>query len=203
MLVEQYRARFESPDELEVPAFTRREPLGARVRPPGPPSRTAVVTALAVALLALLFVLGVTGGNDDGESSDRREAADGRERGAERAPAGGREQGEGRPAGAASNVALSVIAVRDVWVCLVDARGNPRIEGRTMAAGEREGPFRSKRFRITLGNGGGDLRIDGKRRDLPETAAPQGYAISSGGTRPLPERRRPTCAPGEEGAAAS
>src|SRR6185436_9991130 len=63
MLVEEYRARFERPEQLEVPAFAPNRPLRGRVRPPGPPSRAAVIAALAVALLGVLFVLGIT--NDE------------------------------------------------------------------------------------------------------------------------------------------
>jgi hypothetical protein len=62
-----------------------------------------------------------------------------------------------------------------------------------MATGDREGPFRSKSFRITVGNGGGDLRIDGKRRDTPERAEPLGYLVKGSGTTVLSASKRPTC----------
>jgi hypothetical protein len=94
-------------------------------------------------------------------------------------------------------VSLSVVAARNVWVCLVDANGKARIGGRTMTGGEREGPFRSTRFKLTVGNGGADLAIDGRRRDLPETSSPQGYSVSAKGTRELSLSKRPTCAPGQ------
>ena len=49
MLVEEYRARFEQPEELELPAFTRDAAAAAAASgAPGPPSRAAVVAALAV-----------------------------------------------------------------------------------------------------------------------------------------------------------
>src|SRR5688500_18730571 len=48
MLVEEYQARFEQPEELEVPAFAPNQPLRRRVRPPGPPSRAAVIAVLSL-----------------------------------------------------------------------------------------------------------------------------------------------------------
>ena len=62
-----------------------------------------------------------------------------------------------------------------------------------MAAGEQEGPFRSSAFEVTIGNGGGDLVIDGKRRDTPEVSEPIGYSIKPSGTKVLPAAERPTC----------
>ena len=77
--------------------------------------------------------------------------------------------------------------------CVVDAAGMPLVGGRTLAGGDSEGPFRSKSFRVTLGNGGGDLRVNGKLRDVPDSSVPVGLAIGPNGTRPLAESRRPTC----------
>jgi hypothetical protein len=62
-----------------------------------------------------------------------------------------------------------------------------------MQAGEREGPFRSRSFRVTVGNGGGDLRINGRRRDTPDRAEPLGYRVRPSGVTVLAEESRPTC----------
>lgn len=96
----------------------------------------------------------------------------------------------------AENVLVSVVPSRDSWICLVDAAGRQRIEGRTVAAGTHEGPFTSKRFTITVGNGGGDFRVNGKLRDVPDRSKPLGYSISPGRVRLLAESERPTCEPG-------
>jgi hypothetical protein len=212
MLVEEYRARYEPPEELEVPAFTQGRPLRGRVRPPGPPSRGVAVAAVVLGFLALLFVLGITGGDENGGERAPEQSRGGGAAGGERKAGGSedrtesadrrRERAERREA--ERELALSVVATRSVWVCLVNARGRPLIAGRTLATGEREGPFRSKRFRITLGNGGGDLRIDGKLRDVPDSAVPIGFAIGPNGTRRLAETGRPTCEPGaDQGAGAA
>jgi cytoskeleton protein RodZ len=205
MLVERYRTQFERPEELELPAFARNQPLRGRVRPPGPPSRAAVATAFAAGFVVLLFVLGITGGDEDEPSrTPAREVREPAGSGGGAGPA--RAERERRRSGAEretqGQVAVSVVASRGGWVCIVDAQGKPRIEGRTISGGEREGPFRSKRFRVTLGNGGGDLRVDGRLREVPDSAVPLGYVITPSGTRSLSASRRPTCEPGEEETAA-
>jgi len=200
MLVEEYRVRYEQPEELEVRAFASSRPLRRHVRTPGPPSRAVAVAAVAAGVLALLFVLGITAGENN--KDDTGGSGGGGEAAAPSRTAGGEGGGEtGATAGVGaerrrskpSPVRVSVIAARDVWVCLVDASGELVISGRTVAGGGREGPFRSKRFRVTVGNGGADLLVNGRERDLPETSVPQGYVVSAAGVRRLPADRRPTC----------
>jgi cytoskeletal protein RodZ len=199
MLVEEYRARFERPEQLEVPAFNRNAALRGRVRPPGPPSRAWVVAALAVGLLVVLFVLGITSDEDGGGGSpaadrnDRQETRTERTQRDRRSPTTSAERDRPVP----ETVRVSVVPSRDAWVCLVDAAGRLRVEGRTVAAGEREGPFTSKRFRITVGNGGGDFRVNGRLRDVPDRSTPLGYAISPARVRILSQSESPTCEPGE------
>jgi helix-turn-helix protein len=198
MLVEEYRVRFERPEELELPAFARNQPLRRRVRPPGPPTRAVVVASLALALLAVLFVLGITSDNNGQGSKSTK--AQGPKRG-QTARGGQRKRRVRQRAGvtpgqtvaAGEAVQLSVVPARDAWVCLVDAKGRLRVGGRTVVAGKHEGPFRSTRFKITVGNGGGDFRVNGKLRDVPDRATPLGYSITSSRIRALPEAQRPTC----------
>jgi hypothetical protein len=76
---------------------------------------------------------------------------------------------------------------------VVDAQGRERVAGVIVETGDRQGPFRSRSFRVTLGNGGGDLRINGRRRDTPERAEPIGFLVRSSGTRTLSADSRPTC----------
>jgi cytoskeleton protein RodZ len=198
MIVEEYRARYEQPEDLEVPAFTQTGPVRSRVKAPGPPSRGVAITALGVGLLVVLFILGITGGDendggDSGSSDSKARSARTTERGGQSKPA---QSGGAAPAPVRKNVSLTLVATRPVWVCLVDTRGRLLVEGRTVAGGETEGPFRSKRFIVTVGNGGADLRINGKLRDLPDRAVPQGYAVSSAGVKRLTPERAPTCEPG-------
>ncbi len=211
MLVEEYRVRYEHPEELEVPAFAQSRPLRGRVRPPGPPSRRVAALALGIGFIVLLFVLGITGGDEKSDSGGSDQAGDN----ATPAGSGGGKAngatGDGKAATGPTGsrpaeprpVRMSVVPARAVWVCLVDAKGEALIGGRTLTGGQTEGPFRSKRFRLTVGNGGADLRINGRARDLPESSEPQGYTISSKGLRSLAASKRPTCEPSSSGAGGS
>jgi cytoskeleton protein RodZ len=212
MLVEEYRVRYEHPEDLELPAFAESRPLRGRVRPPGPPSRAVAAVGIAVVVLVVLFVLGLTAGDENNDTGAGTGNADKATK-PSRSASGHSDQGTtsgGAPAGAtgtkrseARPVRVSVVASRTVWVCLVDSKGELVIGGRTLTGGQTEGPFRSKRFRLTVGNGGADLRIDGRARNLPETSEPQGYAISSKGLRDLAASKRPTCAPGTSSSSGS
>ena len=190
LLVDEYAARFEEPEELELPAFSHEQRIRTRVRRAGPPSRLAAAGAVALALVVFLLVLGLTAGDDSKDgSADRsgataKDADGGKQRKAAGAPA---------PTPASRKVKLEVVASRPVWVCVVDARDRPRVDAQTLAAGAREGPFTSASFKVTVGNGGGDLRINGKLRDTPDRAEPVGYVVKPSGADILPASEAPTC----------
>jgi cytoskeleton protein RodZ len=191
LLVEEYRRRFETPAPAEMTPFAphlsgKREPF----RPPGLP-RGVVVGMVFVGLLGALFLLGSIGGDEP-------------ERAGEDAPATTATQPEQRAEGSgranASDggrrsrvVSLRVVPTGQVWVCLMDASGNRLIDGREVGPGEDLGPWRSRRFRITLGNGQARLRINGTDRAVTESAQPIGYDIRRGSRDELGEGSRPTC----------
>ena len=190
LLVDEYSARFEEPEDLELPAFAREQPIRTRVRRVGPPSRLTAFGVIAAAIVLFLLILGLTAGNDNGKSTSsdqarhRKGATHQRKRSAPAVPA--------HPPSNAQ-VKLAVVAARPVWVCLVDARNNPRVNGVILPAGSRQGPFASKEFKVTVGNGGGDLQINGKLRNTPDRSRPLSYEIRATGTRILPPTGRPTC----------
>ena len=81
-----------------------------------------------------------------------------------------------------------------MWVCLVNAGGDRLIPGTEIAPGTTR-TFRSRRFRITLGNGNVRFRVNGKAFQPPQSAEPQGFEFTRNGRRTLAEDERPTCAP--------
>lgn len=193
LLVEEYSARFEEPEVLEVAAFAPKRRLPERTRRVGPPSRGIGIALLVLGFLAFLLVLGLTG---DEDPSGGNRAGTGTPAQRER-PAAAAERPREQTAAAAPSrrrqVRLEVVATRPVWVCLVDGSDRERLGGVVLAAGDREGPFRSRSFRVTVGNGGGDLRVDGRRRDTPERAEPLGYRVRPGAVTVLGAESRPTC----------
>jgi cytoskeleton protein RodZ len=192
LLVDEYSARFEEPEHLEVPAFARPSRIPEKARRVGPPRRGIGAAVVLVAFVAFLLVLGLTGEDDKGGGGSKRERATPATQTTpqkESRTAAADEERAARP----RTVRLEVVAARNVWVCVVDARGNERVGGVILAQGDREGPFRSKSFRVTVGNGGGDLRINGRRRDTPDRAEPIGYRVRGAATSVLSEEQRPTC----------
>jgi hypothetical protein len=82
----------------------------------------------------------------------------------------------------------------EVFVCLVDNTGRRLVPGQNLGAGDRRGPYRSRRFRVTFGNGQISMRVNGRTVQVPETAEPVGYEITPRGRRTLSGTQRPTCA---------
>jgi len=192
LLVEEYSARFDEPEDLEVPAFAPKRRLPERPRRMGPPRRGIGVALVLLGFLAFLLVLGLTsdengtGGEAGGPApAGRKQRATGQER----------RQKEKQAAAPAQrkDVRLAVVATRPVWVCVVDGSNRKRVAGVVLQSGDRAGPFRSGSFRVTLGNGGGDLRIDGRRRDTPDRAVPVGYRVRPSGVTVLSKGSLPTC----------
>jgi transcriptional regulator with XRE-family HTH domain len=144
----------------------------------------ALVTALVVAAL-LVVGLSTGGSSDSGTTSGKNSHRPGA-----RAEAGHRHRKHPAPAGHS----LLLAARGEVWVCLLDARGKPLVDGLILAPGESEGPFRSGSFSLALGNGAVTMTVDGKQANIPEPSSPIGFAVrSDGSVRELPEGERPTC----------
>ena len=192
MLVDEYAARFEEPEELELPAFSREQRIRTRVRRVGPPSRLAAVGAVVLAFVVFLLVLGLTA-DEDGQDGNASRTGQARKADRDKGRDGGGEAAAPAPERKPSRVRLEVLARRPVWVCVVDARERPRVDAEILAAGAREGPFTSTSFRVTVGNGGGDLRVDGKLRDTPERSEPVGFFVRPSGTSILAASEQPTC----------
>jgi len=146
-----------------------------------------LVTALVLALVAgALIAIGVAGGGGNGSTEP------------------GPSLGQAKPAAPAESGAeakrdpgghsLKLLATGEVWVCLLDGKGSPLVDGEILGAGEAEGPFRSGSFTLALGNGAVEMTVDGQRANLPHPASPVGFAVDPGGSvRELPEGERPTC----------
>jgi hypothetical protein len=184
-LAEEHRRSVGSIPERPLP---RAEPARRpRRREPGAGPRipTAVWTAaVAVALVVVLLVVGLSGGgNDTGGSHRRHTAKRNHERGAAAPQAASRR-----------GVAVALVASGEVWVCLLDGKGSPLVDGQVLAAGEEAGPFRSGRFTVGFGNGEVTMTVNGREASIPATSSPIGYSIGRDGTlTELSEGERPTC----------
>ena len=127
---------------------------------------------------------GGTGAGDGGEQSAeerRRERAQARRRARERAAR-------------RAIVRLQIVPAGPVSVCLVDASGAILVRNEILQAGDATRTFRSKRFRLVLGNNQARLKINGTDRIIPPSGDVIAYTITKNGRRPLPPEQRPTCA---------
>ncbi len=158
-------------------------------RPAIPRSRARghlVAAAVVVALIALMVGIGLFTGEEDPAVTVNR------------GPNGAVEPVEPvapPPAQAPQpGLSLELAATAEVWVCVLDGRGEPLIDGQILSEGAEEGPFRSGSFTVSFGNGEVSMRIDGEEAEIPATSSPVGYAIGEGGElEPLDDSERPTC----------
>jgi hypothetical protein len=171
--------------ELREPIIETGELPGARRVRAGP-----AIAAALVAVVVLLIALGGGDGGGDDRSGARDTAAN--ETSAETTET--RTDPEAvEPETGPREVSLALRATGEVWVCLVDRRGRELIEAETLADGDRRGPFESKRFLLTTGNGQVRLTANRGQLEVPESANPLGFEISVAGIRDLSEAARPDC----------
>jgi cytoskeleton protein RodZ len=147
--------------------------------------RGALTALVAAGLIGILIVIGITAG-DNGEPATN---------GAQRGQASRPKQAHQRPAAKQkSTIAVRLTAIADVWVCMVNKKGVPVVNGVILAPGAEEGPFRSPKFDVTFGNGQVALEVDGREVPVADTPNPVGYELVPGRVRPLQPSAQPTCA---------
>jgi cytoskeleton protein RodZ len=184
-LVEEYRLRHEPRDELEVQPLA--PPAGApRDREPrlapglgmGPPRPGTLVLGAVIAVIALLLVLGLTGGDDDGEEAARTET----ER-ARREP----QRREARPPPPRA-VTLRVSPSVETYLC-VDTGAGTDVTYEGILDAPRT--FRGRRLRVNLGKTSVELRANGEPVEIEQGPNPAGFEFTPRGMRSLPIGERP------------
>jgi Helix-turn-helix domain len=152
------------------------------------PVAKVLAGVLAVVVVGLIIV-GSIGGSDNGGGGKPK---GGKERGTKAAgPATATTTATSTVASGQASVELRPTA--DVWVCLVDERGTPLVDGETLTANERRGPFNADSFEVTFGNGSVDLTVNGEPESVPASASPLVYRITPSGLRTLDSSSAPTC----------
>ncbi|MEX2106499.1 MAG: helix-turn-helix transcriptional regulator [Solirubrobacterales bacterium] len=150
------------------------------------PSRRGLAALVAVGLVAALLVVGLSSGGDGSPDS----VGPARKGGAEHSDGGSAAPAAARPSG----LSLQLAATAEVWVCVLDAKGEELVDGQILGPGSVEGPYRSGSFTVSLGNGEVTMTVDGQQATIPETSSPIGFSIGHGGSmRKLSEGERPTC----------
>jgi cytoskeleton protein RodZ len=197
LLVEEYKLRHDPLETGELHPMrrpTQRERERRRRREPRGMPVAAIVGLVLAAIFVALYLLGQNADDDDGEGA-RTVPTMPAETEARTQP---RDGGSGSSAPAEKPkprvVRLQLVPTAAVSVCLVDASGEVLIANEILQPGQNSETFRSRRFRIVLGNNGVRLKINGKDRTVPPSGEPIGYTITRNGRSDLPAERRPTCA---------
>jgi cytoskeleton protein RodZ len=218
LLLEEYKLRHERPsdhDLMPIGAPRRRGGSrggrgGGRIGPPREPRRIpvgVVVGLIIVLLVGALYLLGRGAGDDGGGGSASRTATSrttttpvpastNASSGSKKTSSSGssKKKSSSSSSGASKRVRVAIVATGPgpVFACLVDAGGTARIPGATLQEGVTTSNYRSKSFKLRLGNGNARLRVDGKLRDVPD-ASPVAFTISKGSVKRVAPDQVPSC----------
>ena len=186
LLVDEYKLRHERLSDVELQPISAAAPGRERRRRSGPVVPPgAVVALIVVGLIASLYFLGLQGNDEPAPSTPAARQPEA----PPTAPPVAASSAPQRP----RRVRLQLQATGQVYVCL-KAGDRTLLNGVTLTPGDRTPTFRSRRFRMTLGNNGVLLRINGRPRTVAPSAEPIGLQITPRtGRRPLPAGRRPVC----------
>jgi len=184
-LVDEYKLRHEHLSEVELQPINAAAPGRERRRqsPVLPP--WFFVAVIFVGLLFSLYLLGTLGNDPQQQTSPPPPPAVAEP--SATTPAAARKPARPR------TTKLRIEATGQVYVCL-RAGYRTLVNGATLEAGDRTRTFRSKRFRLTVGNNAVRLRINGEPKRLAASPDPIGVEITPRrGRQPLSAKKRPLC----------
>jgi hypothetical protein len=192
LLIEEYKLRHERLSEVELQPIAPRGVRDGR-RPRRQPRGIAPGWIVGVVIAGLLVALYLLGKNSGGgpNTTPIRGATPVQPTGAKR-PGKGAAPATPRPA-APAKARLTLVATGPVYVCLQAAGNRTLLPGVILQSGERRGPYRSRAFHVTLGNGNVRMVVNGRSLTVPAVSAGVGYVVSAKGRRTLPPGQRPTC----------
>ena len=195
-LVEQYRAEHEEREESEVQPVAAPTRGGERRerrerRPPpsgrnGGPSPLALIGGTVLAVLVVLAVIGLIGGDDEGGKQKARSEPQRTEATRGERP---RRRPRRRPRPARRNVATMTVAPTvPTYVCVDTGPGTQIVFEGTLGSTRR---FRGKRVRLNLGKTSAKLTANGRAVALEPSPTPVGYDVTPSRVQPLAAGRRP------------
>ena len=205
LLIEEYKLRHERLSDVEMQPI---RPPGAardkRRRRRGGGGRRWAVAAVVAALIVALYFLGSSGGDQGNDASSTLPAVSTATTPASttRQPSSSKSSSSSKKSAAAAArrrrqqarlARLQIVPTGPVYVCLKRAGGGTVVNGRILQAGSRQPTYRSRRFRLLLGNSEVRLRINGRTRAVPPVASGIAYEITPRRIRTLQAGSRPRC----------
>jgi cytoskeleton protein RodZ len=203
LLVEEYKLRHDPLETGELHPIRRpssRERDRRRRQESRGMPRAALVGIVLAMIVGALYLVGRNQNNQDtaepipttGTQSQPRSQSSAQPTAVERARARARAR---ERAARARLVRLQLIPTAPVSVCLVDASGQRLIGNQILTPGSATRTFRSKRFKLVLGNSNVRLKLNGTDRTVPPSSTVIAYQITRNGRRDLPAAERPNCGP--------
>jgi len=177
MLADQYRRTYDEP----ISAGLSAEPLLERRRPQRPSSRGPLIVALGIGLIAVLLLLGIFAGDDDGgdppepAGSSPGETEDGGERRSKQEP--------GQASGGLEPISIRLSVASDTRICVIGDQG-PLIDAQLIPAGAEESFDDSKRYRVDIEAGALEIRSGGSSQAV-RTDQPTSYDVDARGIREI------------------
>jgi hypothetical protein len=180
LLIEEYKLRHERLSDVELQPIA---PLGQRDR--GRPRRGVprgwLVAFVVVGLIAALYALGQNDHNGGGSGANTAQTTPpstsgggGTETGTASTPKEQKKKEKPKP----KHAKLSIIATGQVYVCLKAAGKRTLVNGVILTGGARQGPYKSSRFRVALGNAQARLVVNGKSHAVPAVTGGIAYEVS-------------------------
>ena len=183
LIVEEYRAHHEEPDELELQPFSapsRPGPQPRRYRP-GPPPPGIALALIVVGVLAFLIVLGLSGEDDEaGDTAAPATDTTTQQRTVQEEP-------EPEPA----QVVLRIVPDGETYVCLDRGPDTaPFFEGIITEART----FRGKRLRLNLGRRSVEMTNNGEPVAVEPSPEPVGFEFTPDESTEIPSGEDRPCA---------
>jgi cytoskeleton protein RodZ len=212
LLLEEYKLRHERPsdhDLMPIGAQRRRGRSGrgggpVRHREPRGLPRGLVIGVIVLLLIGALYLLGTGGKSNNGggsagatgtQTSTTTSTPVPASQAAKKTTTKKKAKRTSSPASSRLvRLQLLTTGPGPVSACLVDAAGRARIPGATLQQNQTVGPYRSKSFRLRLGNGNARIRVNGKTYSVAK-ASPVAYRITKGSVHRVNPSATPSCGP--------
>jgi cytoskeleton protein RodZ len=196
-LVEEYKLRHEGLATGELhpirpPSARERDRRRRRDERAGVPA-AAIVGVVLAAIIAGLIIIGNLSSDDDDGNGDSTLAPMTQTDASDKPAKKKKQKPKAKPK--PQTVRLRIEPTGPVSVCLVNAADQVLIPNQILQPGQPSKTFRSKRFRLVLGNNAVRLRINGKARTVEPASTAIGMSITRQGRKPLTAEQQPSCAP--------
>jgi cytoskeleton protein RodZ len=177
LLVEEYRQRFERPATQDLTPFRSNRGGGRQRQRQRRPIGPFIVVGLGILIvLAAFYALGTWGPDDEEPKTVSTPTATPTATAEPKKTSTPRRKKKAAP----TRVSLKLTATDRVYVCLVDATGKAVVNGEYIEKGASTKTFRSKYFRVNLGNSSVRMSYGGKRYPAANIGQPIGYELRPG-----------------------